>query len=311
MIAYYISHSAREGLHHVLTPPATNAWVYGRDVTIPETEKLSAQYGLDDSIVSDIHDKHELPRVEYGTGGTMYLFVRSVERNTLGEVKTAPLLAIANGKQYFTLSPASYLQPEDIIPQLEQRKTADGSVLLLLTLNTLLITYERFLRHTAQSIDDIGHRLRSHEVENKDFLKFITIDENLNTYQTNLSATQAVLERLKDNRHNMFGVRQLEVIDDLILHIRQMLVSVSSNTQRVASMRSTYTTIANNNLNQRIKTLTVLTILITLPNVIFGMYGMNVALPFMEQGWVFPMIIAATVLVVLGVYITVRRKKIL
>jgi len=310
MIAYYMSHSAREGLHHVLTPPPTDAWIYGRNVTVAETEKLSQQYGLDDSIVSDIHDKHELPRIEYG-GGTMYMFIRTAEQNSIGEVKTAPLLVVTTGKQFLTLSPASYLQPEDIIPNLDQRKTADGSVLLLLTLNALLISYERFIRQTAQSIDDIGHRLRSHEVENKDFLKFITIDENLNTYQTNLTATQAVLERLKDNRHNMFGVRQLEVVDDMILHIRQMLVSVASSDQSVSSMRSTYTTIANNNLNQRIKTLTVLTILITLPNVIFGMYGMNVALPYMEQSWVYPVIIVFTVLLVALVYVLVRRKKLL
>ena len=310
MIAYYMSHSAREGLHHVLTPPPTDAWIYGRNVTVAETEKQSQQYGLDDSIVSDIHDKHELPRIEYG-GGTMYMFIRTAEQNSIGEVKTAPLLVVTTGKQFLTLSPASYLQPEDIIPNLDQRKTADGSVLLLLTLNALLISYERFIRQTAQSIDDIGHRLRSHEVENKDFLKFITIDENLNTYQTNLTATQAVLERLKDNRHNMFGVRQLEVVDDMILHIRQMLVSVASSDQSVSSMRSTYTTIANNNLNQRIKTLTVLTILITLPNVIFGMYGMNVALPYMEQSWVYPVIIVFTVLLVALVYVLVRRKKLL
>ena len=310
MIAYYISHSAREGLHHVLTPPLTDAWVYGRDVTAAETEKLAQHYGLDNSIVSDIHDKHELPRLEYG-GGTMYMFVRTADQNSLGEVKTAPLLVVVTGKQFFTLSPQSYLNPEDIIPKLDQLKTADGSVLLLLTLNSLLISYVRLIRQTAQAIDGIGHRLRSHEVENKDFLKFITIDENLNTYQTNLSATLVVLERLKDNKHNIFGVRQLEVIDDMVLHIRQMLVSVSSYSQSVVSIRSTYTTIANNNLNQRIKTLTVLTILITLPNVIFGMYGMNVSLPYMEQLWVYPAIIIFTLLLVMVVYILVRRKKLL
>jgi len=310
MIAYYISHPAREGLHNVLTPPASDAWIYGRDVTTAETKKLSAQYGLDDSIVSDVHDKHELPRVEYG-GGTMYMFVRTADKNAAGEVKTSPLLVIATGKQFFTLSADSYLHPESIIPNLDQRKTADGSVLLLLTLNALLISYERFIRQTAQSIDDIAQRLRSHEVENKDFLKFVTIDENLNTYQTNLSATQAVLERLQANQHTLFGVRQLEVVDDMILHTRQMLVSVASYSQSVRSIRSTYTTIANNNLNQRIKTLTVLTILITLPNVIFGMYGMNVALPYMEQSWVYPAIIVFTLLLVAVVYALVRRKKLL
>lgn len=62
----------------------------------------------------------------------------------------------------------------------------------------------------------------------------------------------------------------------------------------------------SNNLNVIMKVLTALTILMTVPNIIFGFYGMNVAgLPFARFWWA-PILISVAVIVVLGI---VLKKK--
>jgi magnesium transporter len=66
--------------------------------------------------------------------------------------------------------------------------------------------------------------------------------------------------------------------------------------------------IANNSLNQRIKALTVLMALIALPGVFFGMYGMNVALPFQHQPWAYAAIASVSVLVTLGVFLFAKKR---
>lgn len=294
----------------VTTPPEDRVWIYCDNVTTDEAKQLSEQYNLDYTIVRDVHDKYELPRIEYGDGN-LYMFIRTAKQTSSGEVTTAPLLAILTAKQYITISTTSYFEPQTITSQITPIKSAAGAGVVLNTINANLISYEALIHQAGRYINDINRRLHSHEVENKDFIKFIMIEENLNTHQTNLSAIQVVLESLKENKHATFSDNQLGVIDDLLLHVQQMLVAISSYSQRVISMRSTYTTIANNNLNQRIKTLTVLTVLITLPNVVFGMYGMNVSLPYMEEAWVYPAIIAFTTIIVFIVYLMVRHKKIL
>lgn len=302
--------NADEGFQPVAAPTEDKSWVYCDNITTNETRKLSEQYGLDFSIMRDVHDKYELPRVEY-SDGNLYMFVRTAKQNSSGLVTTAPLLAILTTKQYMTLSTTSYFEPQATISQLTPMKSASGSGVVLGTLNANLISYEALIHQEGRCINDISFRLHSHEVENKDFIKFIMIEENLNTHQTNLAAIQVVLERLKENKHATFSDNQIGIIDDLLLHVYQLLVAISSHSQRVVSMRNTHTTIANNNLNQRIKTLTVLTVLIALPNVVFGMYGMNVSLPYMEQPWVYPAIITFTIFIVFIVYLIVRRKRIL
>ena len=55
------------------------------------------------------------------------------------------------------------------------------------------------------------------------------------------------------------------------------------------------------------KTLTVLTVLIALPNVFYGMYGMNVPLPFEKEPWAYGAIVLFTVLLIFLVYSLAKR----
>ena len=53
----------------------------------------------------------------------------------------------------------------------------------------------------------------------------------------------------------------------------------------VKTTRETYSSYIGNNMNITMKLLAAVTILITVPNMIFGFYGMNVKLPFQEAGF--------------------------
>jgi Mg2+ and Co2+ transporter CorA len=113
-----------------------------------------------------------------------------------------------------------------------------------------------------------------------------------------------------ENKRDIFVGRDIEALEDIILHVNQLLVSVASHSQSVNSIRNAYSTIANNTLNHRMKTLTVLTVLITLPNVFYGMYGMNVALPFADEPWAYVGITVFTIMIVIVAFLLVRRLKV-
>jgi magnesium transporter len=121
----------------------------------------------------------------------------------------------------------------------------------------------------------------------------------------NLNSMLVVAERLKETLQHS---QDTEAIEDILLYIRQLIVAIQSHNQSITSIRNAYGTIANNVLNQRMKTLTVLTVLITLPNVLFGMYGMNVALPFQNQPWVYSAITTFSVIVIILVFVIARRR---
>ena len=303
MLRYFIRRSKGEQFQKIATPPASDVWVQGHEIDEEELRFLSKKYSLDYSILHDVLDKNELPRVEV-SGGATYVFVRSIQRGKHGKVMTTPVLLVMADTVFVNLSAADDADRTLTKPALLE-DAFDPAGLLLATFVSIISEYEALIQRTAQYVHDTGQRLRTHEVTNDDFIRFVTVEDNLNEYKMNLAATQAVAERL---RETLTDKLHREAIDDVLLYTRQLLVAIDSYNQSVTSIRNAYGTIANNILNQRMKTLTVLTVLIALPNVVYGMYGMNVNLPFQEQPWVYGVIVTFSVSIIFLVFSIGRRR---
>ena len=67
----------------------------------------------------------------------------------------------------------------------------------------------------------------------------------------------------------------------------------------ISGMMDAFASLISNNLNVIMKVLTSITILLTIPNIIFGFYGMNIStgLP-LDMFWWFPLVIAGAAIAV-------------
>lgn len=303
MLKYYVRRSSGEDFQKVATPPKDNVWIHGDSVTEEELAFLAQAYGFNRNILVDVLDKNELPRVEQQDDG-LYVFVRTAQRNKNSQVITRPMLLAVRGTIFINLSEADTANHALAVPSVIAQ-SSDTTSLLLGTFATTISEYETLMQRTGNHIAETENRLRTHEVTNDDFIRFVTVENNLNEYRTSLNGMQAVGERL---REHMTDDGDLEALDDILLYIRQLIVIVTSHVHRVTSIRNAYGTIANNVLNQRMKTLTVLTLMIALPNVFFGMYGMNVALPFQTAAWAYGSIMMAGIAVTVIVYIVAKKR---
>jgi magnesium transporter len=303
MLSYFVRRSRGEEFQKVATPPADSAWVHGDRVTSDELEFLADKYGLDYNILHDVLDKDELPRVEV-RDDELYVFVRTAQKGKHGNLVTTPVLLAVKDKVFVTVSTAATASHDLATPSVVKH-SVDPPSLLLGTFASIISEYESLMQHTARYVHDTGQRLRTHEVTNDDFIHFVTIEDNLNEYKMNLAAMLVVAERM----HEAIGKKgHSEAIDDILLYIKQLLVEIDSYSQSITSIRNAYGTVANNVLNQRMKTLTVLTVLIALPNVVYGMYGMNVTLPYQEEPWVYGVIITFSLSVIGLVFVIGRRR---
>ena len=62
-----------------------------------------------------------------------------------------------------------------------------------------------------------------------------------------------------------------------------------------------FASVISNNLNVTMKVLSSITILLAIPNIIFGFYGMNVTGLPMDHFWWFPMLVTAAVIVLAAI----------
>jgi Mg2+ and Co2+ transporter CorA len=311
MLRYFVKRSQGEAFEEVKRPEGEVVWIVGEQLSRTDIITFASDHDLDTNILDDVFDAGELSRTEF-KDGVEHVFLRTPRITKRGAVLTSPVLFVVSDQLFITLSERSFDLPIETIRTISTRnKTGKySSNLLLANVAALLTTYEDLIQHTARVIRDTGQRLRTHEVTNRDFIHFVTVENNLNEYQLNLDGMLGVANRLRENTHSLFDDDDIEALDDIMLHIRQLLVTVDTSAKRVESIRNAYSTIANNNLNERMKLLTVFTVLMMLPSVIYSMLGMNYVIPFQSAPWAFGVVVGISLILVGIVYAVAKRFRI-
>lgn len=308
MIKYFYR-SLRGNKFHETDKPQRGAWVYVESPTEAEIKDLAERFKLEPGYLTDAIDEDEMPRLEQ-EGKKSYIFVRYAHAAKSGEIDTAPLLVIFTEEHVITVSPHSL----PVLDAFSRGKVASATTqrakLVLLILSQISDQYDMHINQTSRKIKAIRARLRNQGITNQDLIDFVTIEDELNEFLASLLPNNATLRRLLVGRHIPLFEEDQDIVEDLLLSNEQSIEAIRSNLRSIANIRDAYSAISSNNLNRIITLLTVATILIALPNVFFGMYGMNVPLPFEHTKWAFEAIVGLNLAVIAGVIYVVRYKRI-
>lgn len=283
------------------------SWIYVEDPSESEVQSLIADFKLDEGMLEDALDIDEVPRLE-SENGYHYLFTRFPYTDTHLQIVTVPVLIVVGSDLLLTLS----LRP---LPRLETLMQNDAvnstqrAKLLLQIIDHIVDDYERHLTTVSKQILGVRNRLRVEQINNRDFIQFVTIEDELNDFMSALVPTNTMLKRLLTGRHMKLHEDDKELIEDLLLSNEQSIESAKSNIKTIVSIREAYSTIATNNLNQIIRVLTSITVILTVPTIVASAYGMNVRLPFADNPDAFWLIMSITLLIAALLIMLFRRQK--
>ncbi len=147
-------------------------------------------------------------------------------------------------------------------------------------------------------------------VENKCLLNLFTLEKSLVYYLNAINSNSALIGRLKANAVKIgFSQENLEFLDDISIENAQCLAQTEIFSQVFASMMDARASIISNNLNIRIKTLTLITIAIMLPTLVVSLFSMNVPIPLQHHPWSFGMITLLAIASALGVAVLWWKRK--
>lgn len=308
MITYYYKNLRSKALM-VLDDYQPGCWVCVESPTPEEVDSLVERFKLDPGHMEDALDADEMPRLEK-EGDMTYIFVRYAFTNDELELTTSPLLFVVGPDILITVALHSLPRLQRFMSGKVQFYTTQRTKLVLQILHQIVDQYEVFINNIGRQIKIIRSRLHSHNVANQDFIDFVLIEDELNEFLSSLLPTTAILRRLLLGRHIPLFAEDQDIVEDLLLNNEQSIEGCQSNIKSVVSIREAYSTISSNNLNRSMKWLTAATVMIALPNVFFGMYGMNLGLPFQEEPWAYAMVISITATVTVMVFIAARIKRI-
>ncbi len=165
-----------------------------------------------------------------------------------------------------------------------------------------------FLREINHITDEIEDRLQK-SLQNSDVMDLLKVQKSLVYFTTALKQNELLLERLQRSQLFSMFPDDEDLLEDVLTENQQAIEMVNISSTILNSMMGSFSSIISNNLNVVMKILAAVTILLNLPAIVTGFFGMNVDLPLKGYPLTWAYILAmCSVLVVFTTLVFIRRK---
>lgn len=289
MITHYFK-TVKDSELKVLDAIRTGVWTHVIAPTDDEIGKIVEQYALDAAIVQDARDFFEVPRMERASG-VSYFFTRYPFDEKDEDSGTAPLLIVVGESFVMTLALRDVPQFKGFIDGSVDVVTTQKAKFFIQMMNSITSSYERELVRFRKTVQKDRTRLR--KIGSREIERFVNFENDLNDIISALVPTNAWLQQVTNGNYMQLYNEDVELMQDLMIANSQLVDSARSVLKTIQNIRTATEAILTNRLNMTIRTLTVLTILLTIPTIIASLYGMNVSLPFGDHPYAFFFVIGA------------------
>lgn len=259
------------------------SWINVENATSEDLEKISEMTGLQTADLKDALDRYELPRVERQEEGLIIYTRYPADDNA--ELYTELMAIILTDKYLITISPTGNRIVETMLDQSTKIATTQKIKLILKLL--LKVAQEYTLKTKLVSNKVPRGKRELNRIDSKDFIVLAQSEEILNQYVSALVLMNNSLETAISKKLLSVHEEDKDILEDLIIGFRQSADLCDLSIKSIRGIRDSYQVIFTNNLNKIIKILTVMTILLSIPTMIGGIYGMNILLPFQDNPMVF------------------------
>ncbi len=290
--------------------PAPGCWISVVDPTAQEIQQLIERYGLDSGFIRSSLDEEESSRIEREDDQTLIIVDTAVSEIQTEETIlffTVPLGIIITEEYVFTIS----LKESRVL-----RDMAEGVVRGVQTRMKTRFVMQLLLRITAvylqdlKQIDKTSHIMEqklSGAMKNKELVQMLELEKSLVYFSTSLKANEVTIEKLLRGRTIKLYEEDQDLLEDVLIEVRQAIEMSHIYSGILSSMVEAFASVISNNMNYVMWRLTVVTIIMAIPTMIFSFYGMNTTGLPIAQTW-FPTVLSIVVTLIVA-FILLRTKK--
>lgn len=174
------------------------------------------------------------------------------------------------------------------------------------TLQIMYMSSAKFLKY-LRDIDKKTHALEqtiTNSTSNNVLLQMMKVEKSLVYFSTALKSNEAVFERLMRVKAMKQYPEDSEILEDVIIENKQAIEMCNIYREILNGMMDAIESIISNNLNNRMKLLTAITIVLAVPTLFASLWGMNVSVPFQDNpfGFIITVILMLFVTIVVTIY---------
>lgn len=291
--------------HEIVESPLDQSasWINVVDPNWEEIDSLINLYGIPEDFVRDPLDTEESARVEYDEDTRYSLIILDIPVVNDTNLKvlsfiTIPLGIIIGNKKIITVCNTENEFLENFSRQnINLHFHSRFALNILLTISNHYNRNLRLLNKTRLRIE----RDLKNNVTNKQLYNLMEVEKSLVYFLAALKGNEAIIKKL----FRLPAIKRFDededLLEDLVIENNQALETTKLYTDILESITTSYASLLSNEMNNTMKTLTLFTVFLTLPTLVFSFFGMNVPLPIDDHSYVSWLIVIAISLVIVTI----------
>lgn len=294
----------------------TGSWISLINPSQKEIQEVCEAVNIKPDFILHSLDSEEQARIDIDEDDNTVLFVIDtpiIDKENGNTVhQTLPIGIIVVRDDFFiTVS----LQNNTLIDELT-KNAAKEMITYKKSRNILKIFYKNskiFLKELLKlnKEKEAAEKELNKSMENKALLRMLSLEKSLVYFSTSLKANELVMEKTMKGKVIKLYEEDEDLLEDAIIENRQSIEMTKIYSDILSGTMDAYASIISNNLNVVMKILTLVTIMLTIPSIMFAFWGMNVDLPFDNIKNAYVIVLSITAIMMVMAFIVLKKTKVI
>lgn len=283
-------------------------WINVECPTKADREFLLGEIGVPESFLDNIADEDERPRFEREDDWLLTIIRIPVKSGEdFYSYTTVPMGIITRDEVVVSVCHTMTEMIPDFIDHTRRRgiQIDNHPDFILRLIFSSTYWYLHYLKMIDTTVTDSMEDLEK-SVTNKDLLNLMKLQNALVFFNTSLKGNSTLIERFDKE---FADSPDPDLMEDLEIELQQADNTVTVYMEILDSATDTFASIVSNNVNQIMKKMTSVSIILMIPTLIASFYGMNVAVAFADRHHAFWLIICFSFALAIIIYLLLRRIK--
>jgi magnesium transporter len=138
--------------------------------------------------------------------------------------------------------------------------------------------YLKCLKELNKRTNTVKEELQR-SIKNNELIQLLSIQKSLVFFTTSIKSNELLLEKLQKSPLLRFKEDEKDLLEDVVIENRQAIEMANIYSSILTGTMDAFASVISNNLNIVMKRLTIVSIVLMIPTLIYSFYGMNVELP--------------------------------
>lgn len=283
------------------------AWINLINPTEEELNYLQDTLNILPNFLRDPLDEEERPRIDIEDDQKLIIVDIPIVYDSEEELRfeTIPLGILVLDEHILTIC----LKESPIIEDFKNRRIRDMYTFMktrftLQILHSIATAYLKDLRHIDKKTEAIEKNLHK-STGNEEVFKQLELEKGLVFFRTSLKSNEIVMEKLLRWKHLRMYEEDQDLLEDVIIENKQAIEMANIYSSILNSMMNAFASIISNNLNIVMKFLTAMTIVLSMPTMIYSFFGINVPVPWQynPMGALYVTIISVVIAILTAIWL--------